>query len=77
MKLERGKKQHTLYCIRNVRNRLAWFKTGIWKLSRIQQVLRKENAPYVERREIYTFSIKMHENEEMKGEICKQPMVQY
>jgi hypothetical protein len=45
MKQEWAREEYIVYCTRNERSGLAWFKTGIWKLKSKRKVFEKERCP--------------------------------
>jgi hypothetical protein len=51
MKLERAKEASTIPRTGNERSRLAWFKTGIWKLKEVSKESMKGRCPLYSRDE--------------------------
>jgi hypothetical protein len=45
MKQEWTRKKYIIFCTRNERSGLAWFKTGIWKLRRMRKGFGKGRCP--------------------------------
>jgi hypothetical protein len=52
VKLEWTSEEHTVFCTRNERSGLAWFKTAIWKLRGVRKGFEKGDALYVERKKM-------------------------
>jgi hypothetical protein len=72
MKQERAREQYIVFCTRNERSGLAWFKTGIWKLRGMRKAFEKGRCPLCSKEEeaIYII-IKLFGNKEVERIILK------